>query len=399
MTRKIMVVTGTRAEFGLLRGLMADISETPGLELQVIATGMHLSAKFGMTYSEIEEAGFFIDMKVDMSLEGDSAEDISKSIGVGMFGFADAYKQLEPDMIVVLGDRFELLSAVISALIARIPVAHLHGGETTEGAFDEAIRHSITKMSHLHFVGADEYRNRVIQLGESPERVFMVGGLGVDAIKRTKLLTRTAVEKALGFSFGKRNLLITFHPVTLEEATSELQMIELLTALNKLKQTNLIFTMPNSDTGNSKLIKLVNDFVSVNPNARAYSSLGQLRYLSCMLFVDGVVGNSSSGLAEAPTMKIGTVNIGDRQKGRLMADSVISCQPERGAIGEAINKLYCPHFIESLGDVKNPYGDGGAGKKIVSVIKTIELNDIVKKSFYDFSDFRQLLEAKKSSGF
>jgi GDP/UDP-N,N'-diacetylbacillosamine 2-epimerase (hydrolysing) len=391
MTRKIMVVTGTRAEFGLLRGLMADIS--------VIATGMHLSAKFGMTYSEIEEAGFFIDMKVDMSLEGDSAEDISKSIGVGMFGFADAYKQLEPDMIVVLGDRFELLSAVISALIARIPVAHLHGGETTEGAFDEAIRHSITKMSHLHFVGADEYRNRVIQLGESPERVFMVGGLGVDAIKRTKLLTRTAVEKALGFSFGKRNLLITFHPVTLEEATSELQMIELLTALNKLKQTNLIFTMPNSDTGNSKLIKLVNDFVSVNPNARAYSSLGQLRYLSCMLFVDGVVGNSSSGLAEAPTMKIGTVNIGDRQKGRLMADSVISCQPERGAIGEAINKLYCPHFIESLGDVKNPYGDGGAGKKIVSVIKTIELNDIVKKSFYDFSDFRQLLEAKKSSGF
>jgi GDP/UDP-N,N'-diacetylbacillosamine 2-epimerase (hydrolysing) len=193
--------------------------------------------------------------------------------------------------------------------------------------------------------------------------------------------------------------LITFHPVTLEEATSELQMIELLTALNKLKQTNLIFTMPNSDTGNSKLIKLVNDFVSVNPNARAYSSLGQLRYLSCMLFVDGVVGNSSSGLAEAPTMKIGTVNIGDRQKGRLMADSVISCQPERGAIGEAINKLYCPHFIESLGDVKNPYGDGGAGKKIVSVIKTIELNDIVKKSFYDFSDFRQLLEAKKSSGF
>jgi GDP/UDP-N,N'-diacetylbacillosamine 2-epimerase (hydrolysing) len=399
MTRKIMVVTGTRAEFGLLRGLMADISETPGLELQVIATGMHLSAKFGMTYSEIEEAGFFIDMKVDMSLEGDSAEDISKSIGVGMFGFADAYKQLEPDMIVVLGDRFELLSAVISALIARIPVAHLHGGETTEGAFDEAIRHSITKMSHLHFVGADEYRNRVIQLGESPERVFMVGGLGVDAIKRTKLLTRTAVEKALGFSFGKRNLLITFHPVTLEEATSELQMIELLTALNKLKQTNLIFTMPNSDTGNSKLIKLVNDFVSVNPNARAYSSLGQLRYLSCMLFVDGVVGNSSSGLAEAPTMKIGTVNMGDRQKGRLMADSVISCQPERGAIGEAINKLYCPHFIESLGDVKNPYGDGGAGKKIVSVIKTIELNDIVKKSFYDFSDFRQLLEAKKSSGF
>ena len=235
MTRKVLVVTGTRAEFGLLRGLMADITETPRLELQVIATGMHLSAKFGMTYSEIEEAGFFIDMKVDMSLGGDSAEDISKSIGVGMFGFADAYKKLEPDIIVVLGDRFELLSAVIAALIARIPVAHLHGGETTEGAFDEAIRHSITKMSHLHFVGADEYRNRVIQLGESPERVFMVGGLGVDAIQHTKLLTRIAVEKALGFSFGKRNLLITFHPVTLEEASSELQMIELLAALHKLE--------------------------------------------------------------------------------------------------------------------------------------------------------------------
>ena len=389
MTRKVLVVTGTRAEFGLLRGLMADITETPGLELQVIATGMHLSAKFGMTYFEIEEAGFFIDMKVNMSLEADSAEDISKSIGVGMFGFADAYKQLEPDIIVVLGDRFELLPAVITALIARIPVAHLHGGETTEGAFDEAIRHSITKMSHLHFAGADEYRNRVIQLGESPERVFMVGGLGVDAIKRINLLTRTAVEKALNFSFGKRNLLITFHPVTLEEDSSELQMIELLAALQKLEPTNLIFTMPNSDTGNSKLIKLVNDFVTVNPNARAYSSLGSLCYLSCMLFVDGVVGNSSSGLAEAPTMKIGTVNIGDRQKGRLMAHSIINCQPEREAIGEAINNLYCPQFIESLVDVKNPYGDGGAGKKIVNIIKDIELKDIVKKSFYDFSGLDQ----------
>jgi GDP/UDP-N,N'-diacetylbacillosamine 2-epimerase (hydrolysing) len=384
MTRKVLVVTGTRAEFGLLSGLMADISESPGLELQLIATGMHLSPKFGLTCAEIEDAGFFINIKVDMALEGDSAEDISKSIGVGMFGFADAYKQLEPDIIVVLGDRFELLSAVITALVARIPVAHLHGGETTEGAFDEAIRHSITKMSHIHFPGADEYRNRVIQLGESPDRVFMVGGLGVDAIKRTKLLTRKSLERALGFRFGKRNLLITFHPVTLEEASSELQMIELLAALQKLEETNLIFTMPNSDTGNSKLIELVDDYVGTNPNARAYSSLGSLRYLSCMLFVDGVVGNSSSGVAEAPTMKIGTVNIGDRQKGRIMADSIINCEPERGAINDAINKLYCPHFIKSLGDVKNPYGDGGASKRIVSIIKDIELRNIVKKSFYDF---------------
>ena len=383
MTRKVLVITGTRAEFGLLRGLMADIAETSGIKLQVIATGMHLSAKFGMTYSEIEEAGFFIDMKVDMLLEGDSAEDISKSIGVGMSGFSEAYKQLEPDIIVVLGDRFELLLAVIPALVARIPVAHLHGGETTEGAFDEAIRHSITKMSHLHFVSADEYRNRVIQLGESPEQVFLVGGLGVDAIKRTKFLTRIAVEKALDFRFGKRNLLITFHPVTLEEISSDMQMIELLAALQKLDQTNLIFTMPNSDTGNSKLIELVNDFVATNSNARSYSSLGSLLYLSCMSFVDGVVGNSSSGLAEAPTMRIGTVNIGDRQKGRLMADSVINCQPERGSIGEAINNLYCSSFIESLSDVTNPYGDGGASKKIVNIIKDIELKGIVKKSFYD----------------
>ena len=385
MTRKVLVVTGTRADFGLLRGLMTDISDAPSLQLLVVATGMHLSAKFGMTYHEIEEAGFTIDIKVDISLDGDSAEDISKSIGLGISGFVDAYKQLEPDVILVLGDRFELLSAVIPALIAKIPVAHLHGGETTEGAFDEAIRHSISKMSHLHFVGAVEYQNRVIQLGESPERVFMVGGLGVDAIQRTTLLSRIQLEESLDFKFGKKNLLITFHPVTLEKHGGELQMIELLAALKMLEETNLIFTMPNSDTGNTKLIKLVTDFVAVHPAAVAYSSLGQLRYLSCMSLVDGVVGNSSSGIAEAPTMNVGTVNIGDRQKGRLMAKSVINCLPEKAAISEAISKLYSPRFRSSLRNVKNPYGDGGASKKIVKIISNAELKDVVKKSFYDLS--------------
>ncbi len=383
MSRKVLVVTGTRAEFGLLRGLMREIFDASGLELQLIATGMHLASNFGLTYREIEQAGFSIDIKVDMQLEGDTPSAISKSIGLGMIGFADAYRRLKPDVIVVLGDRFELLSAVISALMERIPVAHLHGGEITEGAYDEAIRHSITKMSHLHFVGTTEYERRVIQLGENPERVFMVGGLGVDAIKRTCLLNQKKLEESLGFRLGRRNLMITFHPVTLEQSTSGRQMRELLAALGKLKDTRLIFTMPNADTGSDELVDMVEDFVASHPNSRAFPSLGHLRYLSCMSLMDGVVGNSSSGIAEAPSLNVGTINIGDRQKGRLMADSIINCPPEREAISNAINKLYYPDFKSSLNNVKNPYGDGGAAARIVNVLENFDLTGIVKKSFYD----------------
>lgn len=383
MSRKVCVVTGTRAEFGLLRWLMQDIRETPGLVLQVVATGMHLSPEYGMTYREIEQAGFVIDRKVEMLLSADSATAVTKSVGLGTIGFADAYASLRPDLIVVLGDRFELIAAVTAALIAGIPVAHLHGGETTEGAFDEAIRHSITKMSHLHFVAAADYARRVIQLGEQPERVFLVGGLGVDAIKRMEMLDREALEEALDFRLGKKNLLVTFHPVTLEGESSSGQMKALLEALDELEETHLIFTMPNSDTGGHELAAMLEAFVSNRPHARAYPSLGQLRYLSCMQFIDGVVGNSSSGLAEAPSMGIGTVNIGDRQKGRLSADSVIHCAPDRESIRKALQRLYDPTFRSSFAKTINPYGNGGASRKIVEIIKNHPLDNLLKKSFFD----------------
>lgn len=383
MIRKICVVTGTRAEYGLLRWVMQGIKDEPALALQVIATGMHLSPEFGQTYREIEQDGFQIDIKVEMLTSSDTPVGIAKSMGLGLIGFADALHELSPDLIVVLGDRFEIFAAVATALVARIPVAHLHGGEITEGAFDEALRHSITKMSHLHFVAAEEYRNRVIQLGEQPERVFLVGGLGIDNINRLKLLNRAELEKSIGFKLGAKNLLITFHSVTLEMSTAKDQMAELLAALETLEDTQLIFTMPNADTDGRALIKMIEQFVSQHPNARAYTSLGQLRYLSCIAQVDGVIGNSSSGLTEVPSFKKGTINVGDRQRGRLHAESVINCEPTRKSIDAALKKLYSTAFQMKLSQVQNPYGDGGASQKIVQLLQAHPLNDSLKKSFYD----------------
>lgn len=387
--RKICVITGSRAEYGLLRWVMKGIKDDPTLKLQVIATGMHLSREFGLTYRDIEKDGFHIDGKVKMLTSSDTPVGIAKSMGKGLIGFADALNKLKPDLIVVLGDRFEIFSAVAAALVARIPVAHLHGGELTEGAFDEAIRHSITKMSHLHFVATEEYRRRVIQLGEQPQRVFTVGGLGIDNMLRLKLLKRKELEAVLNFKLGKKNLLITFHPVTLENDAGVKQMGELLKALRKIKKTQLIFTLPNADTNSRKLIKMVKQFVAQNPNARAYSSLGQLRYLSCIAQVDGVVGNSSSGLAEVPSFRKGTINIGDRQQGRLQATSVINCQATRQSIGIAIRRLYSRDFQARLSQVRNPYGTGGASDKVVKSLKHCSLNGISKKAFYDLPSFDQ----------
>jgi len=386
MTRKVCLVTGTRAEFGLLRWLMGEIQSHPQLELQVIATGMHLSPEFGSTYHEIEEAGFEIDARVEMLLSSDANTAVTKSMGLGVIGFADAYERLAPDIVVVLGDRFEIFAATSAAMIAGVPVAHLHGGETTEGAFDEAIRHSITKMSHLHFVAADEYRQRVIQLGEHPDRVFNFGGMGIDAIKRIKLLSREELERSLELSLGAKSLLVTFHPVTLEGgASSAAQMGELLAALEDLDDTTLIFTMPNADTGGRELSAMVREFAQGHPNAKVYTSLGQLRYFSCLAQVDGVIGNSSSGLLEAPSFKIGTVNIGDRQKGRLKADSVIDCEPNREAIQVALETLYSAEFQACLAAVSNPYGNGGASESIVKVLAEYPLENIRKKQFYNLS--------------
>ena len=381
--RKICVVTGTRAEYGLLYWLMKEIEADKELQLQLIVTGMHLSPEFGLTYKEIEKE-FKIDKKIEMLLSSDTSIGISKSMGLAQISFAEAYEELKPDIVVVLGDRYEIFSATSAAMIAKIPVAHLHGGETTEGAFDESIRHSITKMSHLHFTATEEYKNRVIQLGEHPSRVFDVGGMGIENIKRLKLLTRDEFEKSIEFKLNKKNILVTFHPVTLENSTAKEQFQELLDAIDELEETNIIFTKANSDTDGRVINQMIDEYVSKNSyKSIGFTSLGQLRYLSALQFVDAVVGNSSSGLAEAPSFKIGTINIGDRQKGRIKAESVIDCKSDKVSILEAFDKLYSVEFQNSLSNIKNPYGDGCASQKIVEVLKNVNLGNILKKSFYD----------------
>ena len=381
--RKICVITGTRAEYGLLYWLMKEIDADKDLDLQIVVTGMHLSSEFGNTYQQIEKDGFIINKKVDISLVSDSEVGISKSMGIGIIGFADAFHDLGPDLIVVLGDRFEIFSAVSAAMIAKIPVAHLHGGEATEGLIDEPIRHSITKMSHLHFTAAKEYKNRVIQLGEQPKRVFNVGGLGIDNINELKLLSREYFEKAINFGLGKKNIIVTFHPVTLENSTAEIQFKELLDSIDELKNTKIIFTKANSDTDGRIINSMIDDYVAKHNNTIAFTSMGQLNYLSALQFVDAVVGNSSSGLLEVPSFKIGTIDIGDRQKGRIKTDSIISCKPTKESIDSAFERLYSKDFQHIVNNVENPYGKGGASHEITRIIKGVNLDNIVKKSFYD----------------
>ncbi|SVC89966.1 uncharacterized protein METZ01_LOCUS342820, partial [marine metagenome] len=306
--RKICVVTGTRAEYGLLYWLLNGIKDSNNLELQIIVTGMHLSTGFGHTYKEIENDGFRIDKKIDMLLSSDSSSAITKSTGLGMIGFADAYEELCPNIIILLGDRFEMLSAATAGLFAGIPIGHIHRGETTVGSLDESIRHSITKMAWWHFVAAEKYKNRVIQLGEDPNRVFLVGGMGVDCIRKSKLLDRVSLEKKLGFKFNKKNLLVTYHPETIEKQYSQKFFKALLDVLRKLDDTQIVFTYPNADSGNNIIKIMIEDFISSNQNSIAFKSMGHLNYLSTLSFMDAVIGNSSSGLIEAPTFKIATIN-------------------------------------------------------------------------------------------
>ena len=383
MNRKICVATGTRAEYGLLRWVMQGIKDDPELTLQIIVTGLHLSSTFGLTYEEIENDGFHIDHKVETIRESDTPVGISESIADGIRGCAIALKEMQPDLLVVLGDRFEIFAAASAALVARVPIAHIHGGEATEGLIDEAIRHSITKMSHVHFVAAPEYRNRVIQLGEDPNNVHLVGGLGLDNLTRLKLLEKKELEESLGLEFNSRSLLVTFHPVTLENESSEGQMRELLGALSNLQETTLIFTLPNADTGGRVLIDIIENFVENHNNAYLFKSLGQLKYLSCISFVDGVVGNSSSGLTEVPSFRKGTINIGDRQMGRLKSQSVIDCLPTKIEIERALTQLYSAEFQKQLKVAVNPYGIPGASNKILRVIKNIDPPSLLKKKFYN----------------
>jgi GDP/UDP-N,N'-diacetylbacillosamine 2-epimerase (hydrolysing) len=376
-------LTGTRAEYALLRPLLISLAARPSVQTQLIVTGMHLSPEFGCTVSEIEQDGFRIDRRVEMLLSSDTPAGIAKSTGVGLLGFADALADLQPDILVVLGDRFEILAAATAALFARIPIAHLHGGEITEGAVDDAIRHAVTKLSHLHFVAAEPYRTRVLQLGEDPQRVFLVGGMGVDSIKHTKLLSRGELESQLGLKLQGEVMLVTFHPVTLEHATARVQVEELLTALATLPDATLIFTAPNADTDGRVIFSLLSDFARTHPRAHVFTSLGRVRYLSLLSQATAVVGNSSSGLAEAPTFRVPTINIGDRQKGRLRAASVIDCAPRREDILAAFAAMRTQEFVASLATVENPYGKGGAAEAIAKVLASTPLDSLVKKSFRD----------------
>jgi len=383
MLRKICVVTGTRAEFGLLYWLMKEVENTDGLELQLIVTGMHLSPEFGLTFSEVESE-FSITKKIEILLSSDSPIGISKSMGLAQISFSEAYQELKPDIILLLGDRFEIFSAASAAMIARIPIAHIHGGESTEGVIDEAIRHSITKMSHLHFAATEKYRNRIIQLGENPENVFNVGSLSVESIHRLSLLEKDKFEESIDFKLNKKNLLITYHPVTLEGSSSSSQFEELLCALDNLEETLLIFTKSNSDTYGRIINEMIDKFVAAKKSkAISFYSLGQVRYLSALQYVDGVIGNSSSGLYEAPSFRIGTINIGDRQKGRIKPKSVIDCAPNEREILSAMDKLYSPQFQEMLKGVINPFEGANTCSKIAEVLQKTDLSKLLKKTFFD----------------
>jgi UDP-hydrolysing UDP-N-acetyl-D-glucosamine 2-epimerase len=382
--RKICVVTGSRAEYGLLYWLLKDIVADPGLELQIIATGMHLSPEFGFTYQQIEKDGFVIDAKVEMLLSADTPVAITKSLGLGVIGFADALDRLLPDILVVLGDRFEILAVAQAAMLARIPIAHIHGGETSEGAYDESIRHSISKMAHWHFTAAEPYRQRLVQLGEDPQRVFNVGAPGLDHLQRTSMLARDDLEQSLGMRLSKPLLLVTYHPVTLGELTPEAAMEELLASLQDFGNSCVVFTYPNADTGGRALRQAIDRFVGDHPQRmRAFASLGQLRYLSLMRQADAIIGNSSSGLIEAPALKKATVNIGDRQKGRLKASSVIDVSEERDEISIAIRRALSPEFREKLPHTRSLYGLGDASAAMLRQLKATL--PTIQKPFFDIA--------------
>ena len=379
---KITVFTGTRAEYGLLRPLIKEIQESDYLELQLVVTGMHLSKEFGYTVNEIVTDGYKISKKIDCIVSSDSAGGITKSIGLALMGFADALDELNPDLVIILGDRSEMLAAATASMIANIPIAHIHGGDTTEGAYDEGIRHAITKMSYWHFPSTEIYKKRIIQLGEAPERVFNVGAISLDSIQGLKLLNRHDFEKSIDFKLGKKNILITYHPVTLENDSAKDQFSSILDALNKLTDTHLIFTYANSDKGGRIINKMIEEYVLKNKeNSIAFRSLGQLRYLSALQFMDVVIGNSSSGIVEVPYFNIPTINIGDRQKGRVVPKSVLHTKSNKNDISTSLENAYDPSFLESIKNQEQVYGNGETTKKIMEVISRPVHS--TKKRFYD----------------
>ncbi len=382
---KICLVTGTRAEFGLLKNLIKKFNNDAEINLSLLVTGSHLSPFHRETINEIIEEGFEIKSKIYLELDSDTAQSISNATANGVKGFSEVFCQLKPNLLLVLGDRYEILSAVLPACFHNIPIAHIHGGERTEGLIDESIRHAITKFSHLHFVASEVYRKRVIQLGENPKRVFNVGGLGVDAINELILLNKNQLSDKLNISFSKRNLLVTYHPETLDNQLSKIGIDEILKSLNKIEETTLIFTLPNADQNNIYIVEKINEFVKNKNNSYSFNSLGQLNYFSLLKICDGIIGNSSSGLLEVPFFKKATINIGNRQKGRLKANSVIDCPSKENDILKSIDRIYSEDFKKILRKVKSPYGEPGAPDKILDTIKTTDFNNLIKKNFYDLN--------------
>ncbi|CDT44466.1 MULTISPECIES: UDP-N-acetylglucosamine 2-epimerase [Vibrio] len=383
--RKICVVTATRAEYGLLKCLLEDIQNDSVLELQLISTGSHLSPEFGLTNQQILDDGFVVNKTVEILLSSDTPVGVSKSMGLAQISFSEAFDELKPDIVVVLGDRYELIPIVSAANIARIPVAHLSGGELTEGAIDELIRHAITKLSQLHFTAMDEYSTRVIQMGEQPERVFTVGEVGLDNLLRMQLMSKDEFENSISCKLKERNLLFTYHPETTQDiAEVERDFREILSALDTLEHTLVIFTKANADVGGRLINKMIDKYVAENTEkAIAFTSLGQLRYLSALQYMDAVVGNSSSGIVEAPSFKLATINIGNRQKGRVRANSTIDVSVNKADLTSALAEVYAPEFMASLKHIVNPYGRGNSSEKVVQTLKTVELSSLKTKQFYD----------------
>ena len=383
--RKICVVTATRAEYGLLKCLLEDIQNDSVLELQLISTGSHLSPEFGLTNQQILDDGFVVNKTVEILLSSDTPVGVSKSMGLAQISFSEAFDELKPDIVVVLGDRYELIPIVSAANIARIPVAHLSGGELTEGAIDELIRHAITKLSQLHFTAMDEYSTRVIQMGEQPERVFTVGEVGLDNLLRMQLMSKDEFENSISCKLKERNLLFTYHPETTQDiAEVERDFREILSALDTLEHTLVIFTKANADVGGRLINKMIDKYVAENTEkAIAFTSLGQLRYLSALQYMDAVVGNSSSGIVEAPSFKLATINIGNRQKGRVKANSTIDVSVNKADLTSALAEIYTPEFMASLKHIVNPYGRGNSSEKVVQTLKTVELSSLKTKQFYD----------------
>lgn len=385
--KKICVITGTRAEYGLLKPLVKKIRPDHGMELQLIVTGMHLSPEFGLTYREIEQDGFEITERNEMLLSSDTPNGITKSVGLGIIGFADIFTRITPDMVVLLGDRYEALAAATAAMVHRIPIAHIHGGELTEGAMDDAIRHSVTKMSTLHFVSTEEYRKRVIQLGENPGRVFHVGALGIENIKAQKPMGKDELAQSIKMKLDKPYIMVTFHPATLESHTAQQQFENLLIALDCFKEYDVIFTKANADTDGRIINQQIDMYVEKNRNrSMAFTSLGMVRYLSALQYCEMVVGNSSSGIIEAPTFGIPTVNIGNRQLGRVRASSVIDCGNSMEEISGAIRQAQLLKKDERMKDIRNPYEKDGTSESILSEIRNYLLTDTsTVKKFYDIS--------------